>query len=478
MSLDRFQAASGTPARAGRVGQATTIEQARAVAQVQAAVIVAQNRPRDELVATAKTREACRVTALAAQAFFSFRRAGTTIAGPTIRLAEELARCWGNMDYGIVELSRNVEIGESEMLAYAWDLESNMRVSNTFIVPHRRDKSDDKGQPGYVELTSLRDIYENNANQGGRRLRECIFRCLPKYLIEEAETLCRQTLQKGDGTPLVERREKLLAAFHDIGVTRERLERRIGLKADRLNEVDIANLSVIFQSIRRGEADPEEEFPPLAPAGGDAFQQASAGQPVTQTAGTGGNEEVKKRGRPPAEKKTEPATTSPPAEKKTEPPTTTAAKPAEPLTTPAAATKAPAPAAPATPAPPAATAAPVKPAPAPAPAPAIAPPAADPITVYEVADIDGVVHQVEGPARTVEALLGIIDTAARNGAGAFGIMWEMNEPTVLKLPAAFKARALEHYGKVADKVRKAAAQDDEEAEAVREEAAGQLPLGG
>ena len=38
------------------------------------------------------------------------------------RLAEEAARCWGNVDFGIKELSQ--KDGESEMLAYCWDMET------------------------------------------------------------------------------------------------------------------------------------------------------------------------------------------------------------------------------------------------------------------------------------------------------------------------------------------------------------------
>ena len=54
-----------------------------------------------------------------------------------IRLAEELARCWGNIDYGLRELSRRA--GESEMEAYAWDLETNTMSSQKFTVKHIRE---------------------------------------------------------------------------------------------------------------------------------------------------------------------------------------------------------------------------------------------------------------------------------------------------------------------------------------------------
>ena len=36
----------------------------------------------------------------------AFPRAGETVSGPSIRLAEMLAAVWGNIEYGIRELSR------------------------------------------------------------------------------------------------------------------------------------------------------------------------------------------------------------------------------------------------------------------------------------------------------------------------------------------------------------------------------------
>ena len=86
--------------------QATAIEQARAVAEVQAAVTVAQAIPRDVQRAVAEMRDACGRLALAQRAFYSVPNRGN---GPTVHLARELARIWGNIDYGVRELRRDDE---------------------------------------------------------------------------------------------------------------------------------------------------------------------------------------------------------------------------------------------------------------------------------------------------------------------------------------------------------------------------------
>lgn len=267
--------------------EATAVEQQRAIAQVQGALVVAQQRPRDEIRARERMENACQVQSLAERAFFRFPRGGQQITGPSIHLATELARCWGNVDYGITELRRDDIKGESEMLSYAWDLETNNRVTNSFIVPHKRDK---RGGPEV--LTDMRDIYENNANAAARRLRECIFRVLPTSFLEEAKSLCMQTLEHGGGEPIEQRRTKLLEAFAALGVSRAQIEKKIGRPADRLSAYDIGVLRVVFQSIKRGEAQVADEFPSDA-----------AGAIQSQLQGAKGNDAVVATPTPPAQPK-------------------------------------------------------------------------------------------------------------------------------------------------------------------------------
>jgi hypothetical protein len=186
--------------RATSIGQATAVEQSRAVAEVQAAVVVAQQCPRDVQFAVQQMRESCAQKALADRAFFRYSRGGSTITGPSVHLARELARVWGNIQYGISELRRDDDEKISEMQAFAWDVQTNTRSAAIFIVPHKRDT-----KAGQKDLTDLRDVYENNANQGARRVREAIFAVLPPWFTEEAKELCQQTIAEGGGKPLAQR---------------------------------------------------------------------------------------------------------------------------------------------------------------------------------------------------------------------------------------------------------------------------------
>lgn len=240
--------------------QGATVEQSRAVAEVQAMVVVAQSRPRDETLAIEQMRQACRRIQMANKAFYKFPRGGQSVQGATVHLARELARCWGNINYGVTELDRNDSAGHSEMVAYAWDVQTNARSATSFIVPHKRDK---KG--GAENLLDLRDIYENNANNAARRLREMIFSVLPRWYVDEAMAICRLTLEKGEGeTPLPSRIATTVQWFADMGISRERLEAKMGSKTAAWTVVDLASLGISYQSLRNKEITPDEEFPPVS----------------------------------------------------------------------------------------------------------------------------------------------------------------------------------------------------------------------
>ncbi|WP_069769736.1 hypothetical protein [Streptomyces sp. LUP30] len=247
------QAPAAAPAR---IGQGTAVEQSRAVAEVQAAIVVAQQVPRDINSAISEMRQSCQQMFLAERAFFRYSRGSGNITGASVHLARELARCWGNIQYGLVEMRRDDEYAQSEMQAFAWDVEKNSRNSSTFIVPHKRDQ---KGGP--KQLTDMRDIYENNANNGARRVREAIFAILPPWFVEEAKQICTKTLADGGGKPLPQRIADAIRAFEGIGVVQDRIETKLGRPSGKWTEHDVAQLLVAFQSIQRGEVTADEEFP-------------------------------------------------------------------------------------------------------------------------------------------------------------------------------------------------------------------------
>lgn len=243
-----------------KINQGTVaIEASRAIAEAQGKLVIAKRFPRDEVAAYVKVIEACKRPSMAAKAFYSFPRGGQTVEGPTIRFAEELARCWGNIDYGIKELSQ--DNGKSEMQAYAWDLETNAQSVQNFTNPHQREKTDKKTRQVVMEdLVSQRDIYENNANMATRRLRSRILAILPAWFVEDAIAECKRTIAGDNETPLIDRVKKMVVQFAKYGVTQEQIERRLKRKIDTMNGDDFADYIGIFNAIKSGESKVSEWF--------------------------------------------------------------------------------------------------------------------------------------------------------------------------------------------------------------------------
>lgn len=244
--------------------QATAIEQARAVAEVAAAVRVARDFPRDEAQAFRRMERACGTQALADRAFYSLPRAGGRIEGETVHLARELAGCWGNIDYGIRELRRDDEAGVSEMQAWAWDQETNVRSSRSFVVPHAImvGKGADKKRKA---LTDLGDIANNNNSVAARAVRETIFTVLPTPFLVAAIDICNAVL-RGEHRPTqqqvspADQAEQIVAGFAGWGVTVAQLEAYVALPRAEWAPQTIASLRVLGGEIKRGEKRVEDEF--------------------------------------------------------------------------------------------------------------------------------------------------------------------------------------------------------------------------
>lgn len=216
----------------------------RQAQEVQAAMIVAKRFPRNPVESMNKILDACTRKTLAENAMYSYPRGGQEVTGPSIRLAECLAQNWGNIDFGYIELEQ--KNGESQVMAYAWDLETNTRQSKVFSVPHRRDT-----KSGGYALTDSRDIYEHVSNQASRRVRSCILAVIPGDVIEGAVKQCELTLNSGD-IPLEKRISDMVAKFSELGIDTEQLKGFIGKNVDAFQPQDVVRLAKIYRSIKDG----------------------------------------------------------------------------------------------------------------------------------------------------------------------------------------------------------------------------------
>lgn len=243
---------TSAPAMTTTVAQAT--ESSRAVAEVQAALFIARTNPRDQKRAMDRILNACCRPSLAESAIYAYARGGSSITGPSIRLAEAVAQQWGNMQFGIRELSN--QGGKSEVQAFAWDVETNTRREITFTVPHIRHT-----KKGSYKLEDPRDIYELVANQGARRLRACILAVVPGDVVEAAVNQCQITLQSHTDVT-AEGIKKLIEAFEPLSVTKAQIEKFCQCRAEAIKPAQIVRLRSIYTSLRDGMSSPSDWFEP------------------------------------------------------------------------------------------------------------------------------------------------------------------------------------------------------------------------
>lgn len=250
------QALSLAPA----AGALANTESARAIAQVQAAALMARHFPRNVDAAVNTVLDACGRLSLAQKATYVYSRGGEEITGPTIRLAEAVVQSWGNMRMGVRELSRDAEEGVSRCIAFCHDMQTGLEDEREFVVRHWREI---RGSKGY-RVTSDRDIRELVANYGARFKRAAIQAIVPGWVFEEAIERCERTLHENirlDEEALA----SMLERFAEVNVSREHIEARIRRPLEQIEPHQMIALHKVYNSIKGGDSMPSDWFAIAAP---------------------------------------------------------------------------------------------------------------------------------------------------------------------------------------------------------------------
>lgn len=235
-------------------GVGTEMMVSRQAQEVQAAMVIAKKFPRNEVESYSRIMRACQRKSLAEQAMYEYPRGGTKVTGPSIRLAEAMAQNWGNLDFGYIELEQRN--GESQVMAYAWDLETNTRQTKVFSVPHIRST-----KKGNTVLEDPRDIYELVANQAARRVRACILGIMPGDVIDSAIAQCEQTLIGDTKAPLIDLVRDMAEIFQkEFSVPLKAIEAYIGCKSEAFTMNDLIRLKKVYKSLKDGMAKREDYF--------------------------------------------------------------------------------------------------------------------------------------------------------------------------------------------------------------------------
>jgi hypothetical protein len=219
--------------------------------EIQSAIVVAKKFPRNEDAAFEKLMKAAGRTSFAEDAAYSFPRGGTAIEGPSVNLAREAARIWGNVRYGI-DIVRD-DSTSRQIRAWAWDVETNTRVSAEDEFEKLVQRKSKGGTTNWVKPDE-RDLRELTNRRGAILVRNCLLSVLPKDLIEDALARCRETLRRGAETDPESARKRIILAFSELNVTPEMLEHKFGHRLSECSPAEIAELRKIYRSIADGNS--------------------------------------------------------------------------------------------------------------------------------------------------------------------------------------------------------------------------------
>jgi hypothetical protein len=213
--------------------------------EMQAAIIVAKKFPRDEAQAFAKLMHAAKRPSFAEDATYAFPRGGAQVTGPSVNIAREAARVWGNIRYGL-EVLRDDGVSR-QIRGWAWDMESNTKV----------EAEDDfrklvyRKQGGWIEPDE-RDLRELTNRRGAILIRNCILQLLPKDLIEDAIWQCGVTLKDRAAKDPDADRKRLVVNFAEYNITPEMIAKKLGHPLTEATPDEMVELQGIYTSIKDG----------------------------------------------------------------------------------------------------------------------------------------------------------------------------------------------------------------------------------
>lgn len=226
----------------------TTTAESLAQHEIQGAIIVAQRCKRNEDVAYAAIIRSCQRPTFAADATYSFPRGGSMVTGPSVYLAREFARVWGNIRHGCHIIADDDK--SRTIRAWAWDVQTNAKCEqdDTFqkMVQRKRD-----GRTQWVPADE-RDLRELTNRRAAIAKRNCILELLPSDMVEDALKQAADTVRNTAAKDPDASRKAIVKAFTGLNVPVAELEAHLGHQVSLCTPAEIVELQQIYKSINDG----------------------------------------------------------------------------------------------------------------------------------------------------------------------------------------------------------------------------------
>lgn len=194
-------------------------------------------------------------TAAACQ--YALPRGGKTISGPSVKFAQIVAACWGNLWVQVTPVAEDKRF--VTVRAVAWDVERNVCLA--FDVKRRITNS-----RGHTYNDDMIGVTINAA--ASIAYRNAVLRIVPESLSRPAMNAARDVI-RGDAKTLQERRDKMLQHFASIGVDKDRVFFALGV--DSIDGIGLDEFEVLHgmaTAIKNDGMDIDTVFPNVTAEGG------------------------------------------------------------------------------------------------------------------------------------------------------------------------------------------------------------------
>lgn len=227
---------------------------AAAMQEIQAAVVMAKQFPRNETEVWAKLMESCKKPTMAAIATYAYRRGGNDITGPSVQLARLMAQRWGNIRFGlniVAETDESVHIR-----GWAWDMETNDKSEADDRFKKLVQRKQKGGGTKWIKPDE-RDLRELINRRGAILKRNCLLEILPRDLTDDAVLVCQATV-KGNMSDPKAVAKNLILQFQDHRVTVAMLNEYVG--REDWDVATCAHLQEVLTSLKDGNSKRDDHF--------------------------------------------------------------------------------------------------------------------------------------------------------------------------------------------------------------------------
>jgi len=241
-------------------------EEERASMEVKAQIFLARQNPRNEEKAMREIERIAKIPEFAETAFYSYPRSNREIFGPSINLAQEMFRLWGN---ATTKMTIPFEDDDKFVIdVMAWDFETNASNSRQVIIKNLIQRKDQAGRAQWIRPDE-RDKRELIERHHSLLRRNCILSLFPRWFVDKIVGIARDTVKKRAGKANIEElRQKLQKEFESMGIYREQVETYLGHSYSATTIEEITELQGIIRSIRDGVTNRNDYFGPEAPKKG------------------------------------------------------------------------------------------------------------------------------------------------------------------------------------------------------------------